>query len=80
MSLLQFDELTADSRDSKQVRGLGTDIAIISSMVFLAQFLLSAGMGTIVHVAGTPAAIMAVAAVLSLCGAVTATKVLYVDQ
>jgi len=62
------------------VRGLGTDIAVVSSMVFIAQFLLSAGMGSIVHASGTPAAIMAVASVLSLCGAVTATQVLYVDQ
>ena len=78
--MFQFDELTGSSRGSKQVRGLGTDIAVVSSMVFLAQFLLSAGMGSIVHATGTPAAIMAVAAGLSLCGAVTATQVLYVDQ
>jgi hypothetical protein len=34
-------------------RGLGTDIAVLSSMVFLAQFTLSAVVGLAVHVTGT---------------------------
>merc|ERR550532_3981439 len=33
---------------SDQVRGIGTDIAIVSCMVFLAQFILSSLMGSIV--------------------------------
>ena len=35
-----------------KVRGIGTDIAIVSAMVFLAQFILSSLMGTIVAKAG----------------------------
>lgn len=60
-------------------RGLGTDVAIVSSMVFLAQFILSLGMGSIIAWTGTTAAVVSVAAVLSLCGAVSATQVLYLD-
>ncbi|XP_014768744.1 solute carrier family 45 member 4 [Octopus bimaculoides] len=67
------------TENSKQVRGLGTDVALISSMVFVAQFLLSSCMGSIIHVSGTTAAVIVAAAVLSLCGALTATQVLYLD-
>ena len=37
---------------SGQVRGIGTDVAIVSAMVFLAQFILSSLMGTIVQCIG----------------------------
>lgn len=61
------------------VRGLGTDVAIVSSMVFLAQFLLSCCLGTIVSLTGTTAAVVYVASVLAMCGAVSATRIMYLD-
>lgn len=63
----------------KEVRGLGTDIAIISSMVFLAQFILSLCMGSIVIWSGTTTAVVSVASFLSFCGAISATQVMYLD-
>lgn len=65
--------------EQKQVRGLGTDVAIISSMVFLAQFLLSVAMGTIVYAVSSTTAVMIASAVLSSLGALTATRVTYLD-
>lgn len=62
-----------------QVRGIGTDVAIVSSMVFLAQFILSICMGTIVSLAGTTTAVVSVASFLAFCGAITATQVMYLD-
>lgn len=62
-----------------EVRGLGTDIAIVSSMVFLAQFILSLCMGTIVTVSGTTTAVVSMASFLSFCGALAATQVMYLD-
>lgn len=62
-----------------EVRGLGTDIAIVSSMVFLAQFILSICMGTIVTISGTTTAVVSMASFLSLCGALAATQVMYLD-
>ncbi|XP_030379926.1 proton-associated sugar transporter A [Scaptodrosophila lebanonensis] len=62
-----------------EVRGLGTDVAIVSSMVFLAQFILSMCMGTIVKVSGTTTAVVSTASFLSLCGAFSATKIMYLD-
>lgn len=59
-------------------RGLGTDVAIVSSMMFPAQLLLSLGAGPLVGLAGGSAtAIMYGAAVLSACGAISATWVTY---
>ncbi|XP_063229088.1 proton-associated sugar transporter A [Bacillus rossius redtenbacheri] len=60
-------------------RGLGTDVAIVSSMVFLAQFSLSMLMGQVVSAAGSTTAVVAAAALLSLCGALAATRVMYAD-
>ena len=62
-----------------QVRGLGTDVAIVSSMVFLAQFLLSVAMGTIMAAIGSTVTVLVVSSVLSFCGALTALKVTYLD-
>ncbi|XP_015108433.1 proton-associated sugar transporter A isoform X1 [Diachasma alloeum] len=61
------------------VRGLGTDVAIVSSMVFLAQFLLSCCLGTIVSLSGTTTAVVFVASTLAACGALSATQVMYLD-
>ncbi|XP_029823330.2 proton-associated sugar transporter A-like [Ixodes scapularis] len=59
-------------------RGLGTDVAIVSSMMFPAQLLLSLCAGPLVGLAGGSAtAIMCGAAVLSACGALSATWVTY---
>jgi solute carrier family 45 protein 1/2/4 len=74
-------ELT-DSGENKlgtEHRGLGTDIAIVSSMVFLAQFILSICMGTIVSWSGTTTAVVSVASFLGFCGALSATQVMYLD-
>lgn len=64
---------------SNQIRGLGTDVSIISSMVFLAQFLLSMCIGSIVNVTGTTTAVVIVASILSLLGAVSASQIIYLD-
>lgn len=74
--------LTTDAGDAVTngfVRGLGTDVAIVSSMVFLAQFLLSCCLGTIVSLSGSTAAVVYVASILAMCGAATATRIMYLD-
>ncbi|XP_073848524.1 loss of visual transmission [Musca autumnalis] len=74
-------ELDADgsAKLGSGVRGLGTDVAIVSSMVFLAQFILSLCMGTIVSVSGTTTAVVSTASFLSFCGALSATQIMYLD-
>lgn len=61
-----------------QIRGIGTDIAVVSSMVFLAQLCLSSTMGSLVQLAGSTAIVTFVAGFLSICGAISATQVLYI--
>ena len=61
-----------------QVRGIGTDVAVVSSMVFLAQLCLSSSMGALIHWANSTVVVTFVASVLSIIGALSATKVLYV--
>ncbi|XP_068207110.1 membrane-associated transporter protein isoform X2 [Palaemon carinicauda] len=70
--------LGGDGPDS-QVRGLGTDVAIISSMVFLAQFVLSSCMGSIIAAVGSTTAVVCAASFLAACGAVSATQVDYLN-
>ncbi|XP_031832072.1 loss of visual transmission [Nomia melanderi] len=74
-------EVTAEGEavQSEGVRGLGTDVAIVSSMVFLAQFLLSCCLGTIVSKSGTTTAVVCVASTLAACGAISATRIMYLD-
>lgn len=62
-----------------QVRGIGTDIAIVSCMVFLAQFILSLCMGSIVSQADSTVAVVVMASILSFCGAISANFVTYMD-
>lgn len=61
------------------IRGLGTDVALVSSMVFVAQFVLNIFIGSVVHVTGSPTTVMYAAAILSACGAACASRVTYVD-
>lgn len=49
----------------------------VSSMVFVAQFIVSAFMGAVIDAVGSPVVVMVVASIFSLCGAVAASKVTY---
>ncbi|CAH0605529.1 unnamed protein product [Chrysodeixis includens] len=60
-------------------RGVGTDVGVVSSCVFVAQLLVSLGMGAAVRAAGSTAAVVAAAAALGGAAAITATKITYLD-
>ncbi|CRK90613.1 CLUMA_CG004315, isoform A [Clunio marinus] len=66
---------TGESKYSGETRGIGTDVAIVSSMVFLAQFILSCAMGQIVSITQTTTAVVSTAAFLSFCGAINMAEV-----
>ncbi|XP_067936836.1 solute carrier family 45 member 4-like [Watersipora subatra] len=74
----EFLQLHAGS--NAKLRGLGTDIAIVSSMVFAGQFTLSLFIGALLHAASTTTVIPVTASVFSLCGAITALKVEYLSE
>lgn len=78
--IFQFEvDVDGEAKLGTQVRGLGTDVAIVSSMVFLAQFILSICMGSIVTWSGTTTAVVSVASFLAFCGALSATQIMYLD-
>ncbi|XP_041970813.1 proton-associated sugar transporter A isoform X2 [Aricia agestis] len=60
-------------------RGIGTDVAVVSSCVFVAQLCISVIMGFAVKLTGSTAAVVAVAATLAAAAAFTATKITYLD-
>ncbi|XP_077297213.1 loss of visual transmission [Arctopsyche grandis] len=68
-----------EAKFDSQLRGLGTDVAIVSSMVFLAQFMLSMCMGSIVSYSGTTTAVVSVASCLAFLGAISASQIMYLD-
>lgn len=65
--------------EENKIRGLGTDVAIVSSMVFVAQFVLSTFVGSVVDAIGSTVAVVLLAAVFSFLGSLCATQVLYLD-
>ncbi|XP_006815178.1 membrane-associated transporter protein-like [Saccoglossus kowalevskii] len=74
-----FEKVRAGERKAGRVRGLGTDIALVQSMVFLAQLILSLCMGTIVHAVHSTIAVVVSASLLSFFGAIAASKIMYLD-
>ncbi|CAK1598605.1 unnamed protein product [Parnassius mnemosyne] len=64
---------------SGEERGIGTDVAVVSSCVFVAQLLVSFIMGFAVKAMGSTAAVVTVAAILAAAAAFTATKITYLD-
>lgn len=65
--------------DMTQIRGLGTDVAVVSSMVFLAQFLLSSIIGMLVAAVGSPVVVIITSSIFSFLGSLTASQVTYLD-
>ncbi|KAF2347656.1 Major facilitator superfamily [Trinorchestia longiramus] len=79
LNLQQASGLVDKDGSSQQIRGLGTDVAIVSSMVFLAQFIQALCMGTFMSAYGSTVAVVIAASVFSFCGSICATQVEYLD-
>lgn len=75
----KFAENLSGQEPDDQIRGLGTDVAVVSSMVFVAQFILSMCMGTIVSLSGTTSAVVYTASFLAFCASIVATQIVYLD-
>ncbi|KAL5286667.1 hypothetical protein ACFFRR_007966 [Megaselia abdita] len=61
----------------KQKRGIGTDMAILGSMVFIAQVITSVSLGPFIALVGSSLAILYAASALALLGAISAYFLLY---
>ncbi|XP_022095831.1 membrane-associated transporter protein-like [Acanthaster planci] len=67
----------ANQASGHTVRGLGTDIALVQGMVFVAQLALSSCMGSIVQAFDSTVVVVVAAAILSFLGAIFASQVTY---
>lgn len=65
--------------ESTQKRGLGTDIAIVSGMIFVAQIIVALTIGLLIEWMQTTAAVIFAAGFCGVCAAITAVFVLYIE-
>ena len=68
-----------DEKINNDKRGLGTDLSFVSSMVFIAQFILSFFVGSLIKLIGTKSVVIYLSSILSFAAAITSTKLLYLD-
>ena len=66
--------------EMKKPRGLGTDIAIVGGMLFVAQIIISLGIGPFISLLGTTAAVIYAASLCSLLAACAALNIVYMDM
>ena len=71
-------KLSNEDEINKIKRGLGTDLSLMSSMVFVAQFFLSFSIGSLMKYFAK-SAVFYTASALSFLAFMTSTKVLYLD-
>ncbi|XP_055596962.1 proton-associated sugar transporter A-like isoform X2 [Uranotaenia lowii] len=60
-------------------RGLAMDIAVVGGMIFVAQIIVSLGIGFVITLLGTTAAVIYAAGTFSFLAAIAATQVVYMD-
>uniref|UniRef100_A0A023EVH7 Putative sucrose transporter n=1 Tax=Aedes albopictus TaxID=7160 RepID=A0A023EVH7_AEDAL len=69
--------LVSDKPEKK--RGLATDIAVVGGMIFVAQIIVSLGIGSLIEALGTTSAVIYTAGVCSFLAALASTQVVYMD-
>lgn len=58
---------------------MATDIAVVGGMIFVAQIIVSLGMGSLIELLGTTAAVIYTAGTCSFLAALASTQVVYMD-
>ena len=76
--LLIENDTEVDSKNKRR-RGLGTDLSIVSSMVFVAQFILSVFIGPLMTLIETKTVVIYAASIFAACASLSSTRVLYFD-
>ena len=60
-------------------RGLGTDIAVVGGMIFVAQIIVALTIGPCISLLGSTTAIVYADSILSFLGALSATQIVYIN-
>ncbi|KAI8497124.1 hypothetical protein Bbelb_250730 [Branchiostoma belcheri] len=69
-----FDQIRESGGRKSYIRGLGTDVALVSSMVFFAQLTLSSFIGSLVSAVNSTVAVMVTSSILSFLASVAASR------
>ncbi|XP_053685332.1 proton-associated sugar transporter A-like isoform X2 [Sabethes cyaneus] len=76
----QFKTFKSEMPDKpERKRGLATDIAVVGGMIFLAQIIVSLGIGSIITWLGSTTAVIYAAGACSFLAAISASQVVYMD-
>jgi len=70
-------ELLFNDQNVISQRGIGADLSLISSMVFVAQIFLSSFIGVVMKLFGSKVVVLYTAAFFSSCAALTSNKILF---
>lgn len=65
--------------DSTQVRGVGTDVSILHSMIFIGQIIVSLTSGPLISLIHSVRAVIYAAGLFACLSAITATQIVYMD-
>ncbi|XP_062534256.1 proton-associated sugar transporter A-like, partial [Armigeres subalbatus] len=66
--------------ENHQRRGFGADVSMLSSMLFLAQLLISLIIGSVIDALGSAAVIVYSASLFSFLASISATQILFMDD
>ncbi|XP_021708389.1 proton-associated sugar transporter A isoform X2 [Aedes aegypti] len=74
-----FNMIDGRCVQSTQTRGFGADISILSSMLFLAQIIISLSIGSVIDAYGSTTIVVYSASLFSCLAAFSATQIIYMD-
>ncbi|XP_058832812.1 proton-associated sugar transporter A-like [Topomyia yanbarensis] len=66
-------------QEPERKRGLATDIAMVGGMIFVAQIIVSLGLGSFISWLGSTTAVIYAAGICSFLAAISSTQVVYMD-
>ncbi|XP_058833575.1 proton-associated sugar transporter A-like isoform X2 [Topomyia yanbarensis] len=67
------------AQEPEKKRGLATDIAVVGGMIFVAQIIVSLGLGSFISWLGSTTAVIYAAGMCSFLAAISSTQVVYMD-
>ncbi|XP_062561299.1 proton-associated sugar transporter A-like isoform X2 [Armigeres subalbatus] len=73
------NKATRKTNKPEKKRGLATDIAVVGGMIFVAQIIVSLGIGSLIEVLGSTSAVIYTAGICSFTAALLSTRVVYMD-
>lgn len=74
-----FKQKNGEAVTSTQIRGLGTDVSILHSMIFVGQMIVSFTSGPLINLISSVQAVIYAAGAFAALSAISATQIVYMD-